>query len=115
MPKLSDLLAEKAKADIQVGGATINFTYFAMWRERFSEEERQTHVGMPFRDYIKAWLPRVVISWDIIDDDGHAVPVTADAIEQHSIPDSLLLAFHARIVNSDLSGKVPTSSISPGT
>ena len=68
MPKLSNLLAERAKAEIQVGGTTINFIYWAMWRERFSEEEHQSYVGMPFRQYIMIWLPRVIISWELVDD-----------------------------------------------
>lgn len=110
MPKLSDLLAEKAKGEVVVGGATVTFTFWALWRQRFSDEENEAHVGMEFRKYIGIWLPRVVISWDIVDDDGHAVPVTAEAIEQHEIPDSLLLAFHTRILNSDLSGKANSSN-----
>lgn len=111
MPKLSDLLAEKAKGDIQVGGAKITFVYYAMWQERFSEQERESFVGMPFREYIAIWLPRAVISWDLVDGDGHAVPVTAEALDLHEIPDVLLLAFHSRIVNSDLSGKVTSSNL----
>lgn len=111
--KLSDLLAEKAKGEIQVGGSTINFVYFPMFRERFSEEEQQSFVGMQNRDYFKLWLPRVLISWDLVDSDGHAIPVTAESIDQHEIPDSLLYAFQQRVINSDLSGKV-ISSNSPG-
>lgn len=113
MPKkVSDLLAEKANADIQVGGSSLGFVFWAMWRERFTDEERQSHVGLQNREYLKVFLPRILVSWELVDDEGHAVPVTAEAIEQHEIPDSLLLAFHARVLKSDLSGKATSSNLS---
>ena len=111
MPKLSDLLVEKTSASVDIGGSKLAFQFYVMWRERFSDEELQAHVGAPFRDYIKVWLPRVLLSWDLVDDDAHAVPVTAEAIDRHEIPDSLLLEIHNRVTGSDLSGKVrPTTS-----
>jgi hypothetical protein len=112
--KLSDLLAEKTKGEIQVGGSIVGFVFHTFWRDRFNDEERASHLTMPFREYAKMWLPRVLISWDLQDGDGHGVPVTAEAIDQHNLPDPLLLAFHSYVINSDLSGKV-TSSNSPGT
>lgn len=115
MPKLSDLLAEKANATIDIGGAKLAFTFYAMWRERFTEEERAGHVGMTNREYMKVWLPRMLLSWDLVDDDGHAVPVTAESIEQHAIPDSLLLAIHGRVFTSDLSGKALSLNNSSAT
>jgi hypothetical protein len=114
VPKLSNLLAEKSKGDIQVGGSTIAFTFHTFWRERFSEEETAGFLELSTRDYLKAWLPRVLVTWDLSDDDGKPVPVTAEAIEQHALPDSLLLSFHAYVIASDLSGKVRTSNSSPG-
>jgi hypothetical protein len=63
-------------------------------------------------------LPRVMVSWDLVDDDGHAIPVTAEAIDEHQIPDRLLYACEQRALGSDLLGKAlppPTSSNSPGT
>src|SRR5437588_11703651 len=104
MPKLSDLLAEKAKAEIQVGGATVGIVFFVLWRERFSDEEWTQLLAATGRDYLKLLLPRIVVSWDIVDDDGHAIPLTADAIEQHHIPDTLLFNIERRAPNRDLSG-----------
>lgn len=112
MPKLSDLLAEKAKADIQVGGSMLAITFYVMLRQRFSEEEWDRLLAMKGRDYLKTLLPRVLVSWDLVDDDGHAVPVTADAIDQHNIPDVLLYAIERRIFGSDLSGKATSSNSS---
>jgi len=114
--KLSTLLSEKSKGEIQVGGTAIPFTFHTFWRERFSEDEnnsfveRQTTGELSTREYLKIWLPRVLVTWDLSDDDGHAVPVTAEAIDQHALPDALLLSFHAHVIQSDLSGKVRTSN-----
>lgn len=110
MPRLSALLAEKAKADIEVGGSSLGIVFYVLWRERFSDEEWTQLVGLTGRDYLKTVLPRVLASWDLVDDDGHAVPVTADAIEQHNIPNTLLFAVERRALNSDLSGKVTSSN-----
>jgi hypothetical protein len=110
MPKLSDLLAEKVKADIQVGGSTFAIVFYVLWRERFSEEEWERLLALRGREYLKVLLPRVVVSWDLVDDEGHAVPVTAEAIEQHQIPDTLLFACERRALNSDLAGKVTSSN-----
>lgn len=112
MPKLSDLLAEKAKAEIQVGGATVAIVFYVMWRERFSEEEMTELLAMTGHEYLKVLLPRVLVSWDIVDDDQHAIPVTADALDQHHIPDTLLFAIERRALGSDLSGKATSSSSS---
>lgn len=105
MPKLSDLLAEKAKAEMEIGGSKLQFTFFVMVRERFTEEEWTALLAATGRDYLKMLLPRVVVSWDLVDDDGHAVPVTAEAIDQHGIPDRLLFGIEQRVFGSDLSGK----------
>lgn len=114
MPKLSGLLAEKAKADIQVGGSTLAIVFYVMWRERFNEEEWAQLLALNGRDYLKTVLPRVLASWDLTDNDGHAVPITAEAMDQHEIPDSLLFAIERRALRSDLAGKV-ISNNSPAT
>jgi hypothetical protein len=114
MPKLSDLLAEKTKADIQVGDTSFTIVFYVIWRERFTADEWTALLKLRGREYLKVLLPRVMVSWDLVDDDGHAVPVTADAIEQHEIPDTLLFACERRALNSDLSGKA-ISNNSPGT
>lgn len=110
MPKLSALLAEKAKADIEVGGSSFSIVFYVLWRERFSDEEWAQLIALTGRDYLTMVLPRVIVSWDLVDDDGHAVPVTAEAIEQHNIPNTLLFAVERRALNSDLSGKVNSSN-----
>lgn len=112
--KLSGLLAEKAKADIQVGGSTLAITFYVMWRERFSDDEWTELLALTGRDHFKMLLPRVLVSWDLVDDEGQSVPVTAEAIDQHNIPTTLLRACADRAVQSDLSGKV-SSSNSPVT
>jgi hypothetical protein len=114
MPKLSDLLAEKAKVDIQVGGASVNVVFFVLWRERFTDEEWTQLLAATGREYLKMLLPRVVVSWDIVDDDGHSIPVTVEAIDQHHIPDVLLFNIERRVLNSDLSGKVISSNSHAG-
>ncbi len=114
MPKLSDLIAEKAKAEIQVGGSSFAIVFYVLWRSRFTPDEWTELMALTGRDHLKMLLPKVVISWDLVDADGHAVPVTAEAIDQHDIPVELLNPIAQRVVNSDLSGKV-TSSNSPGT
>lgn len=106
MPKLSDLLAEKANADIQVGSATVKVQFYVFWRERFADEEWQEVLTLTSnRETFKRVLPRVVLIWDLIDDEGHTVPVTAEAIDQHQIPDPLLSEIWRRVTGSDLSGK----------
>jgi hypothetical protein len=110
--KLHELLAERAKADIQVGGASVQFEYWVLWRERFSDEEWEHLLSLRGRDYLKAMLPKVLLSWDIVDDSGAPIPITAEAFDQFHIPDRLLASFDQRVFNSDLAGKAlaPTSS-----
>lgn len=116
MAKLSALIAEKGKADIQIGGSSFGIVFYVLWRSRFEpEKEWPELMALGGREHLKMLLPKILLSWDLVDDDGHAIPVTAEAMEQHEIPDALLNACAQRIVNSDLSGKVPTSSNSPGT
>jgi hypothetical protein len=115
MPKLSDLLAEKARAEIQVGGATVNVMFYVLWRDRFSEGEWADLIATPGREHIKQLLPRIALSWDIEDDDGHAVPITAEAFDQHNLPTDLLMAIATRLTGSDLAGKVPSSNNSRAT
>lgn len=115
MPKLSDLLAEKAKGEVQIGGATVNFTFHVMVRERFSDDEWTELLALRGRDYLKRLLPQVLTSWDIVDDGGSAIPITAEGFDQYGVPDALLLVIERRVFQSDLAGKVPTSNNSPGT
>jgi hypothetical protein len=110
VPKLSNLLAEKAKAEIEIGGSKLSIVFYVMWRERFSQSEWDELLALTGREYLKVVLPRVLVSWDLVDDDEHAVPVTADAIEQHHIPDGLLFACERRALTSDLAGKAMTSN-----
>lgn len=110
MPKLSDLLAEKAKAEIVVGGATVTFTYYVIWRERFSDDEWEAVLAAVGIEYLKLLLPRIVESWDISDNDGHAIPVSAEAIDQHNMPEALLRTIERRIAGSDLAGKAISAS-----
>lgn len=111
---MSYLLAEKGKGEIQVGSSTLTIVFYVMWRERFSDDEWTELLALTGRDHFKMLLPRVLVSWDLVDDEGHAVPVAADAIDAHNIPTALLRACADRAVQSDLSGKV-SSSNSPGT
>lgn len=110
MPKLSELLAQKAKAEIQIGDATVTVTFFVLWRDRFTPEEWSDLLGTPGRDHVKKLLPRIAISWDIVDDEGHAVPVTAEAFDRHEIPTDLLMGIANRLTGSDLSGKAMSSN-----
>lgn len=110
MPKLSDLLAEKANAELTVGGATLAITFYVLWRNRFSDEEWTALLALKGREYLKTVLPKIILTWDLVDDDGHAIPVTSDAIEQHHMPDALLIAIEHRVTGSDLAGKVISSN-----
>lgn len=115
MPKLSELLAERAKAELTVGGSTLHVTFYVLWRDRFSEGEWADLLTLKGREHIKQLLPRIALSWDIEDDDGHAVPITAEAFDQHNLPTDLLMAIATRLTGSDLAGKVPSSNNSRAT
>src|SRR5258708_8467474 len=106
MPKLSDLLAEKAKAELQVGGATVNIVFYVMPRERFTEEEWTALLALRGRDYLKAMLPHTLISWDIVDDSGTQIPVTPEAFDHNQVPDVFLFPIKPRIFASTLPPKI---------
>jgi hypothetical protein len=112
--KLSQFLAETAKGDVQIGGSSLEFTFYVMWRERFSEDEwtELMSTKTPVREQWKRLLPKVLLSWDLVDDDEHTVPVTAEAIDEHHIPDSLLSAVWRRVIGSELSGKAISNNSS---
>lgn len=114
MPKLIDLVSETAKGNVQIGGSTVEFTFYVMPRERFSQDEWDALLAMKGREYLRVLLPKVLISWDITDADGTMISPSAEAFDQHKIPDVLLFAIERRLFQSDLSGKV-TSSSSPGS
>lgn len=114
MPKLSGVLVEKAKATVQIGGSSVSIMFYVLWRDRFSPDEWAALMALSGIEHLKMLLPRVLVSWDFVDDDEHAIPVTAEAIDQHKMPFDLLNPIAARVVNSDLSGKVTSSSL-PGT
>src|SRR5450631_4089980 len=75
LPKLSDLMAEKAKADIPVGGSVVKIEFFVLWRERFSEDEWTAAMAVVGLDHLKLLLPKILLSWDMVDDDGRPIPV----------------------------------------
>jgi hypothetical protein len=110
MPKLSALLAEKAKVDVQVGGSTVEFTFYVMFRERFSDEEWTQLAAVHGRPETMMALARVIESWDIVDDSGTGIPISVEAFDQYHLPDALLFALERRIFMSDLAGKVLRNS-----
>lgn len=112
--KLSEVVAEKAKAEIQVGGGTISFTFYPLYRKRFSEDEWNDILASRGIDEIRKFLPRVLLSWDLTDDEGHAIPITSEAFDQFEIPEELLREIERRVLGSDLAGKARTSNNSLG-
>lgn len=112
--ELHNLVAEKAKAEIQIGGSTVPFVYYVVVRERFTDEEWEQLLGLRGRDYLKMLLPKVIVSWDIVED-GQPIPITAEAFDQFHIPDVILTAFERRVFAGDLAGKVPNSTNSFST
>jgi hypothetical protein len=115
MPKLSELLAEKAKVELTVGGATVHVTFYVLWRDRFSDEEWADLLTLKGRDHLKKLLPQIALSWDIVDDEGHDVPITSEAFDQYDIPTDLLNGIAMRLTGSDLSGKAMNSNNSRAT
>lgn len=114
MPKLSDLLAERAKGEVIVGGSRVEIVFFVMRRERFTDDEWAQILALTGREYLKVLLPKVIVSWDIVDDSGTMIPITPESFDQYHVPDVLLFAMEQRVFGSDLSGKV-ISSNSHGT
>lgn len=110
MPKLSDLLAEKAKGDVQVGGATVTFTFYVMVRERFSDDEWAKLTAVHGRADTAMALGKSLIDWDLVDDSGTMIPITLEAFDQYNVPDALLFAVERRIFLSDLAGKVTSTN-----
>lgn len=43
------------------------------------------------RKSIQQWLEKVVVDWDILEDNGTHVPVTVEAMDRYDIPTSLFL------------------------
>jgi hypothetical protein len=80
--------------------------FYALWRERFDADQWSETLGLNGREYLKVVLPKTLVSWALIDSDNVQIPVTAEAIEQHHIPDALLFAIERRALTSDLAGHV---------
>jgi hypothetical protein len=118
MAKLSELFEEKAKATLQIGGTNVEVRWYGLWRRRFSDDEWKEQVlTLSGRDYLRFFLPRVLVSWDVTDDNGLAIPTTAEAFDQYDIPDQMLYAIERRVITSDSSGKAlpVTSNNSPAS
>lgn len=82
--KLSDIRRTVA---IPFDGDTLHVTYrlsalnsgLADWLEQHGEERRS----------MQRWIERVVVDWDILEDDGQHLPVALEAMDRYEIPTSL--------------------------
>lgn len=123
--KLSDLLDETGSTEVHIGGASISITYVVIWEARFTEDEwaeirrtrtegegdaaREVPVLEP-REYFGRVLPRLLKSWDLVDDDGQPIPITAGAFEQYHIPTRLLRMCETAVLESMTAGKTNGTS-----
>lgn len=105
MPKLSDLLAETATTELDVGGLKVHLTYYVLWDARISEEDWARFKPMPVREYWAEMLGRILKEWDLVDDDGQPVPITLEAFDKHEVPNRLLAAISDAVQGSVLAGK----------
>lgn len=84
--RLSQLLNRRVELSVEVEGGEIKFTHNpAAYTLAFQEELRAMKGAddeeTALRFYSTA-LPKLVTEWDLVDDKGKTVPVTADTIRQ---------------------------------
>ena len=106
--KVSDLLEESARASVLVAGHQVDVEYFVLWEERFSSEDWERIQELSGREYLLEVLPRLLKSWDLTDGKGKPIPVTAEAIAEHSVP-TRFLRLTERAVLEDPKGSAASS------
>lgn len=85
--RVQDLLEESAETQVQVGSdKAVGLVYRLFWDELFAEDDWDSIKQLRGREYMAALLPKLLVSWDIQDADGAAIPVTAEAITAHKVP-----------------------------
>lgn len=112
--KLSELLAETDAVDVPVGDKALRLTYRVLWDARISPEDWAKLKDLEVRDYYAEMLSRLVVSWDLTDDEGQPLPITREAFDQHQVPNRLLGTMVDAIMNRSVSGKVSATSSRAG-
>jgi len=112
--KVSDLLEESGSATIETAGGSFGIRYHAWWESRFTDEDWDRFKEMNRRQYLLEALPRLLVSWELVDNDDQPVPITAEAMEQHQIPTRLLGMIESAIVETAAAGKGNASSSPAG-
>jgi hypothetical protein len=111
---LDSLLEETGAAEIKTSGGAFNVVYRAWWETQFTDEEWDSFRGMNGRDYLLRVLPKWLVSWDLVEVDGTAVPITAEAMDKHKVPTRLLKLIETAVVDSAAAGKGNASSSPAG-
>lgn len=101
---LSDLLRDEAECEVAYGNLTINIKYRpgAYTPEAVAEFSASKNVLSDF-------VQRVVVSWDITDDEGHMLPIEA----ADKLPVALLGEM-VDAINRNMSGKAKDANSDAG-
>lgn len=111
---IDSLLEETGSAEIKTGGASFTVQYHAWWETQFTDEEWDEFKKLASRPYLLRVLPKLLTQWDLVEADGSAVPITAEAMERHKMPTRLLRMIETAVVDSAAAGKGSASSSPAG-
>lgn len=112
--KVSDLLEESAQTSVQIGGQSVGLVYRVLWEEQFSEDAWEAIKALAGREYLVAIMPKLLRSWELTDDGGAEIPVTAEAIAQHQVPTRFLRLAEKAVLEAQEAPKDSAAS-SPAT
>jgi hypothetical protein len=106
MPSIKQLSDIHRTVTIPIEDETITVTYRLGAMNTEMSNWLEEHGGE--RGSLMDWIARIVTKWDI-DDDGHAIPITREAMEQYLVPTPIMRLIRDTIDEDSSSGNLKTA------
>lgn len=91
--KVSDLRRETKKLDVVIPGLSKDFVVQVeyRWRAlRFGFWDDQQNSKLDGQEKAFEYLKELLVSWNLLDDDGKVIPIEYEAVKAAKVPDELL-------------------------
>lgn len=99
--KITDLLNATKSVKLTIGPTSIDMGFYVLWQSRLDDAAWDEAGALTGRPYFARVLPALLASWDLVDDRGTPVPITAKAISatgRNSIPLQFLKRAHDAVL-----------------
>lgn len=107
MPKLRSIVADTATVDVPFGPEHVTVTYRPILLTQRLAEQLQ---GVTDNATVMGMLAGLLVSWDLEDDDGRAIPTTADGLKD--VPTPVLVRVAEAVAASAASSPIAAERLS---